>query len=86
MRCISMYVHTVHIFKIHTPTHSLAAQEEEVQPQPGEDQHDDGDGEAEDKPCAEIDHLSIWIPTEETKREAELHRLQWNGNIGGRMF
>lgn len=32
-----------------------------MQPQPGEDQHDDGDGEAEDEPGAKVDHLCIRI-------------------------
>lgn len=41
--------------------HSLAAEEEEVQPQPGEDQHDDCNGEAEDEPRAEVYHLCIRI-------------------------
>ena len=41
--------------------YSLAAEEEEVQPQPSEDQHDDGDREAEDEPCAKVYHLCIWI-------------------------
>lgn len=53
-------------------THLLAAEEEEVQPEPGEDQHDDGDGEAEDEPRAEIDHLCVWITTGKTKRCREL--------------
>lgn len=47
----------------HTNTHLLAAEKEAVQPQPGEDQHDDGDGEAEDEPRAEVDHFCVWITT-----------------------
>lgn len=40
----------------------LAAEEEEMQPQPGEDQHDERDGEAEDEPRAEVDHLRFGVP------------------------
>lgn len=52
-------------------THSLAAKEEEVKPQPCEDQHDDGNGEAEDEPSTKVDHLCIWITAEETQRQRE---------------
>lgn len=40
----------------------LAAEEEAMQPQPGEDQHDESDGEAEDEPRAEVDHLRVGVP------------------------
>lgn len=40
-----------------------------MKPEPGEDQHDDGDGEAEDEPRAEVYHLRIWITTGKTKRD-----------------
>lgn len=40
----------------------LAAEEEAMQPQPGEDQHDERDGEAEDEPRAEVDHLRFGVP------------------------
>lgn len=38
-----------------------------MKPQPGEDQHDDGNGEAEDEPRAEVDHFCVWITTGKTK-------------------
>ena len=62
---ISLYI----VSKIHirTEIHSLAAKEEEVQPQPGEDQHDDGDGEAEDEPRAKVYYLRLWITTRKRK-------------------
>lgn len=37
-----------------------------MQPQPGENQHDDGDGKAEDEPCAKVDHLCVWITAGKT--------------------
>lgn len=46
-----------------TDMNSLASEEEEVEPEPGEDQHDDGNGEAEDEPCAEVDNFCFWITT-----------------------
>lgn len=39
-----------------------------MQPQPGEHQHDEGDGEAEDEPCAEVDHLGVGVATEKRKQ------------------
>lgn len=32
-----------------------------MQPQPGEEQHDESDGEAEDEPRAEVDHLGVGV-------------------------
>lgn len=39
------------------PWDSLAAQEQPVHPEPADHQHEEGDGEAEEEPGAEVDHL-----------------------------
>lgn len=49
----------------------LAAEEEEVQPDPGQQQHDDRDGETEDEPGPEVDHLRIRVATARGWRERE---------------
>lgn len=41
--------------------HSLAAQEQPVQPEPSQHQHDEGDGETEQKPGSKIHHFSFWV-------------------------
>ena len=43
------------------PWDSLAAQEQPVHPEPADHQHDEGDGEAEEEPGAEVDHLCSWV-------------------------
>ena len=43
------------------PQDSLAAQEQPVHPEPADHQHDEGDGEAEEEPGAEVDHFCSWI-------------------------
>lgn len=43
------------------PWDSLAAQEQPVHPKPADHQHDEGDGEAEEEPGAEVDHLCSWV-------------------------
>lgn len=42
-----------------------------MQPQPGEDQHDDGNGEAEYEPRAKVYHLRVWITTEDKNRRTD---------------
>lgn len=49
-------------FRIHARC-LLAAEEEEVQPDPGQQQHDDRDGETEDEPGPKVDHLRIRVAT-----------------------
>lgn len=46
-----------------------------MQPEPGEHQHDDGDGKAEDEPRAEVYHLCVWITAGKTETEFGLGSL-----------
>lgn len=48
--------------------HSLATQEQPMHPEPSQDQHDEGDGETEQKPGSKIHHLSIWVVAVEEKK------------------
>lgn len=38
-----------------------------MEPEPGEDQHDESDGEAEDEPGAEVDHLCVRVASGRTQ-------------------
>lgn len=39
----------------------LATQKQPMHPEPADDQHDEGYGEAEEEPCAKVDHICSWI-------------------------
>lgn len=40
-----------------------------MQPDPGQKEHDQGDGETEDKPGPEVDHLRLRVPAAERQEE-----------------
>ena len=49
--------------------HSLATQEQPMHPEPSQDQHDEGDGETEQKPRSKIHHFSIWVVAVKDKKD-----------------
>lgn len=50
------------------PKHSLAANVEELEPEPGQEQHQHHGGECKDEPRCKVDHISI------LREEPERHR------------
>lgn len=49
----------------------LATQEQPMHPEPSQDQHDEGDGETEQKPCSKIHHFSLWVVAVKEKKGAQ---------------
>lgn len=41
-----------------------------MHPEPSQDQHDEGDGETEQKPGSKIHHFSIWVVAVKEKKDA----------------
>lgn len=42
-----------------------------MHPEPSQDQHDEGDGETEQKPGSKIHHFSIWVVAVKEKKDAQ---------------
>lgn len=65
------------------PWDSLAAQEQPVHPKPADHQHDEGDGEAEEEPGAEVDHLCGWILAVGGRTRSGVEKVDFHGGILG---